>query len=61
MFAADLRLPRAFTPQQRRERVTEVAESMGVGHILGVPIGDALNKVRSHMRVHTNPFVVWLY
>lgn len=46
MFAADLRLPRSFTEQQRRERVGEVMEAMGITHITGVIIGDALNKAR---------------
>lgn len=45
MFAADLRLPRSFTAQQRRERVAEVGESMGISHIMGVIIGNALMKV----------------
>lgn len=45
MFAADLRLPRKkFAAEQRRHRVQEVAEAMGVSHIMGVIIGDALNK-----------------
>ena len=33
MFTAELRLPRAFTDKERRERVAEVIVDMGISHI----------------------------
>jgi ATP-binding cassette, subfamily G (WHITE), member 2 len=44
MYTAELRLPRVFTRQQRKERVDDVMTDLGLSHVRNVIVGTPLNK-----------------
>ncbi|CAM2701767.1 unnamed protein product [Rotaria socialis] len=44
MYAAQLRLPRAFTEEQRKERVADAMADLGLSHVHNVIVGTPLKK-----------------
>ena len=44
MYTAELRLPRGFTNKQRKERVQDVMEDLGLSHVHNVIVGTPLKK-----------------
>ncbi|CAF1465031.1 unnamed protein product, partial [Adineta steineri] len=44
MYTAKLRLPRAFTDKQRKERVEDVMTDLGLSHVYNVIVGTPLKK-----------------